>query len=128
MANVTDNPVWERLEVRVVEVRGAPAEKGEEVRRYVFGVPQGRLEGLRARFPTDNPEDLFERALNEDQAALSKHVLEGFEMPYRFVFPGARCTLPSPRPAPDYATPAGLCVWEEKPGFSMGDWQGRVRR
>jgi hypothetical protein len=126
MANVTDNPVWEGLEVRVVEVRGAPAEKSERVQRYVFGVPQGRLDGLRARFPTDNPEELFERALDEEQAALSKHVLHGLEGPYRFV--GALCTLPSPRPAPDYATPGGICVWEEKPGFSMGDWDGRFRR
>jgi hypothetical protein len=127
MANVTDNPAWEGLEVRVVEVRGAPAEKSEEVRRYVFGVPESRLDALRARFPTANPEELFERALNEDQAALSKRVLQGLEPPaYRFV--GARCTLPSPRPAPDYATPGGICLWEEKPDFSMGDWDGRFRR
>ena|SRR5690242_7880278 len=128
MANVTHNPVWEGLEVRVVEVRGAPAENDEEVRRYVFGVPEGRLEALRARFPTDNPEKLFERALNEDQAALSTHILEDFERPYRFVFRGARCTLPSPRPGPDYATPGGIRVWEEKSGFTMGDRDGRFRR
>jgi hypothetical protein len=127
MANVTDNPVWEGLEVRVVEVKGAPAEQGEGVRRYVFGVPASRLEALRARFPTDNPEERFERALNEEQAALSKHLLQGLEPPsYRFV--GAACTLPSPRPGPDYATPGGICVWAEKPSFKMGDWDGRSRR
>src|SRR5690348_1058907 len=114
MTNMTNNPAWDGVEARVVDVRRALADKTEKVRRYVFGVPEGRLEALRARFPTDNPEKLFERALNEDQAALSTHILEDFERPYRFVFRGARCTLPSPRPGPDYATPGGICVWEEK--------------
>ena len=120
--------MWEGLEVRVVEVRGAPAERDEKVQRYVFGVPEGRLEGLRARFPADNPENRFERALHEEQAALSTHILEAFKSPYRFVFRGARCTPPSPQPAPDYVTPGGICVWEEKRGFKMGNRQGRFRR
>ena len=55
----------------------------------MFGVPESRLDALRARFPIDNPEHLFERALNEDQAALSTHILEDFKTPYRFVFPGS---------------------------------------
>jgi hypothetical protein len=126
MMKVTNNPVWEGLEVRVVEVRGAPAEKSEKVRRYVFGVPESRLDALRARFPKANPENLFEHALDEDQTALSEHVPSGLKRPYRFV--GARCTLPSPRPHADYTTPAGIGLWAEKPGFKMGDWDGRFRR
>jgi hypothetical protein len=121
MTHVTDNPVWDGVEVRVVDVRRALADQTESVQRYVFGVPEGRLEALRARFPKDSPEQLFERALNEDQSALFKHVLHGLEAPYRFVFSGARCTLPSPRPDADGITPAGIRLWEEKPGFKMGD-------
>ena len=91
-------------------------------------MPESRLDALRARFPIDNPEHLFERALNEDQAALSTHILEAFKRPYRFVFRGARCTLPSPRPGPDCTTPGGIRVWEETSTFRMGDRDGRFRR
>jgi hypothetical protein len=58
--------------------------------------------------------------------ALSEHVPSGLKWPYRFV--GARCTLPSPRPHADYTTPAGIRLWAEKPGFKLGDWDGRLRR
>src|SRR5690349_3664563 len=128
MTNMTNNPAWEGVEARVVDVRRALADKTEKVQRYVFGVPEGRLEALRAQFPTDNPEKLFERASNEERTAISKHVFHGLEMPYRFVFRGARCTLAIPRPGPDYATPGGIRVWEEKPTFRMGDRDGRFRR
>jgi hypothetical protein len=128
MTNMANNPVWDGVEVRVVDVRRTLADQTERVQRYVFGVPEGRLDALRAQFPKDSPEHLFERALNEDQSALSKQVLHGLETPYRFVFRGARCTLPSPRPDADDTTPAGIRLWEEKPGFKMGDWDGRFRR
>jgi hypothetical protein len=127
MIKVTNNPVWDGVEVRMVELRRALTDQtGGKAQRYVFGVPEGRLDALRAQFPTANPENLFEHALDEDQTALSEHVLPGFKRPYRFV--GARCTLPSPRPNPDYTTSAGIRLWEEKPGFKMGDWDGRFRR
>ena len=126
MFKAPNNPVWDGVEVRVVELRRALSDQPEKAQRYVFGVPKGRLEALRARFPKANPENLFERALDEDQAALSEHLLSGLERPYRFV--GARCTLPSPRPNADYTTPAGVRIWEEKRGFKMGDWDGRFRR
>jgi hypothetical protein len=100
MTKAANNPVWDGVEVRVVDVRRALADQTEGVQRYVFGVPEGRLAALRAQFPKDNPEQRFERALNQDQSALSKRVLHGLEAPYRFVFRGARCTLPSPSPRP----------------------------
>jgi hypothetical protein len=128
MTNMTNNPVWDGVEARVVDVRRALGDKTEKVHRYVFGVPERRLNALRAQFPKENPENLFECALNEDQTAISKHVLHGLEMPYRFVFRGARCMLPSPRPDADYTTPGGIRIWEEKPSFRMGDRDGRFRR
>jgi hypothetical protein len=126
MMKLTNNPVWDGVEVRVVELRRALTDQTEKAQRYVFGVPGGRLDALRARFPKANPENLFERALDEDQTALSEHVPSGLRRPYRFV--GARCTLPSPRPHADYTTPAGIRLWAEKPGFRMGNWDGRFRR
>ena len=126
MIKVTNNPVWDGVEVRVVELRRALTDQTEKAQRYVFGVPEGRLDALRDQFPKDSPENLFEHALDEDQTAISEHVFSGLKRPYRFV--GARCTLPSPRPNADYTTPAGIRVWEEKRGFKMGDWDGRFRR
>jgi hypothetical protein len=126
MMQLTNNPVWDGVEVRVVELRHALTGQTEKVQRYVFGVPEGRLDALRAQFPKANPENLFGRALDEDQTALSEHLPSGLKRPYRFV--GARCTLPSPRPPADYTTTAGIRLWAEKPGFKMGDWDGRFRR
>jgi hypothetical protein len=105
MMKVTNNPVRDGVEVRVVELRGALTDQTEKAQRYVFGVPEGTLDALRARFPNANPENLFERALDEDQTALSEHVRSGLRRPYRFV--GARCTLPSPRPHAGRHSPLG---------------------
>ena len=51
MTKMANNPVWDGVEVRVVDVRRALADQTEGVQRYVFGVPEGRLAALRAQFP-----------------------------------------------------------------------------
>ena len=37
MTNMTNNPVWDGVEVRVVDVRRALADQTESVQWYVFG-------------------------------------------------------------------------------------------
>ena len=81
MMKVTNNPAWDGVEVRVVELRHALTGQTEKVQRYVFGVPKGTLDALRAQFPKANPENLFGRALDEDQTALSEHVPSGLKRP-----------------------------------------------
>ena len=122
MIKVTNNPVWDGVEVRVVELRRALTDQTEKAQRYVFGVPEGRLDALRARFPKANPENLFEHALDEDQTAISEHVLSGLKRPYRFV--GARCTLPSPRPDADDTTPAASAFGRKSGGLKWATGTG----
>jgi hypothetical protein len=52
----------------------------------VFAVSKSRIESLRGRFPKFTHENLFEEALNEDQADVSEHVLDGLRIPYKINF------------------------------------------
>jgi hypothetical protein len=108
------------MEERLVDIKHASTDLIEETQRYVFEVPQSRIESLRKRFPKFTPENLFEQALNEDKAEICEHVLDGLKMPYKIEFRGARCWLPIPRPEVDYATRGGIGIWSEKPCFPMG--------
>jgi hypothetical protein len=108
------------MEERLVDIKHALTDQTEETQRYVFGVPKNRIESLQGRFPKFTPERLFEEALNEDEAEISEHVLDGLRTPYKIEFRGARCRLPTPRPEVDYATRGGIGIWSEKPSFPMG--------
>ena len=118
--NELTEKIWSGIEARLVDIKHALANQAEEVHRYVFAVPKTRIESLRGRFPKFTPERLFEEALNEDQAEISEHVLHGLKRSYKIEFRGARCRLPWPRPATDYATRGGIGIWSEKPSFPMG--------
>ena len=59
MNELTDK-IWGAIEARLVDIKRARADQTEEVQRYVFAVPQSRIESLRGRFPKFNPENLFE--------------------------------------------------------------------
>jgi len=108
------------MEERLVDIKHALTDLIEETQRYVFEVPQSRIESLRKRFPKFTPENLFEQALNEDKAEICEHVLDGLKMPYKIEFRGARCRFPIPRPEVDYATRGGIGIWSEKSSFPMG--------
>jgi hypothetical protein len=110
---------WDGIEERLVDIKHPLADQTEETQRYVFGVPKSRIESLRGRFPKFTPEDLFEQVLNEDKAEISECVLHGLKMSYKIEFPGARCSLRSPRPEADYATRGEILIWSEKPSFPM---------
>ena len=119
MNELTDK-IWSGIEARLVEIKHALADQTEEMHRYVFAVPKTRIESLRGRFPRFTPENLFAEALNEDEAEISEQVPDGLRMPYKIEFRGARCRLPIPRPAADYATRGGIGIWSEKSSFPMG--------
>src|SRR5437868_14496660 len=107
MNELTDK-IWSGIEARLVDIKHALADQTEETQRFVFGVPKNRIESLKGRFPKFTPENLFEQALNEDKTEISEHVLHGIKTSYKIEFRGARCRLPSLRPAADYATRAGI--------------------
>jgi len=107
------------MEERLVDIKHALTDQTEETQRYVFGAPKNRIESLQGRFPKFTPEELFGQVLNEDKAEISEHVLHGLKTSYKIEFRGARCRLPWPRPAADYATRGGICIWGEKPSFPM---------
>jgi hypothetical protein len=119
MNELTDK-IWSGIEIRLVDIKHALPDQTEEVHRYVFAVPKTRIESLRGRFPKFTPERLFEEALNEDEAEISKHVLDGLRMPYKIEFRGASCRFPKPRIEADYTTRGGIFIWDEKPIFPMG--------
>ena len=119
MNELTDK-MWSGIEARLVDIRHALADQTEEMHRYVFAVPKTRIESLRGRFPKFTPESLFEEALNEDEAEISKHVLYGLRAPYKIEFRGASCRFPKPRIEADYTTRGGIFVWDEKAIFSNG--------
>jgi hypothetical protein len=119
MNELTDK-IWSGIEARLVDIRHALVDQKEEVHRYVFAVPKTRIESLRGRFPKFTPESLFEEALNEDEAEISEHVLDGLRMSYKIEFRGASCRFPKPRPEVDYTTRGGIFIWNEKPSFPMG--------
>ena len=118
--NELTEKIWSGIEARLVDVNHALADQTEEVHRYVFAVPKTRIESLRGRFPKFTPERLFEEALNEDEAEISEHVLDGLRMSYKIEFRGASCRFPKPRPEADYMTRGGIFIWNEKPSFPMG--------
>src|ERR1700751_2685561 len=118
--NQLTEKIWSGIEARLVDIKPALADQTEEVHRYVFAVPKTRIESLRGRFPKFTPESLFEEALNEDVAEISKHVLDGLRMPYKIEFRGASCRFPKPRIEADYTTRGGIFIWDEKPIFPMG--------
>ena len=118
--NELTEKMWSGIEARLVDIKHALANQAEEVHRYVFAVPKTRIESLRGRFPKFTPESLFEEALNEDQAEISEHVLDGLRMSYKIEFRGASCRFPKPRPEADYMTRGGIFIWNEKPSFPMG--------
>lgn len=125
---MTDNPVWGGVEVRVVDVRRALADQTESVQRYVFGVSEGTLDALRAQFPKDHPEQRFERALNEDQSALSKHVPTDSR---RLTSSSSQAPAARFRARPLMPmTPRrqAFAFGRRSRGFKMGDWDGRFRR
>jgi hypothetical protein len=119
MNELTDK-IWGAIEARLVDIKRARADQTEEVQRYVFAVPESRIESLRERFPKFNPENLFEQVLNEDKSEISEHVLDGLKLPYKIEFRGASCRFPRPRPESDYTTRGGVLIWKEKPSFPMG--------
>jgi hypothetical protein len=119
MNELTDK-IWNGIETRLVDIKHALADQTEETHRYVFAVPKTTIESLRGRLPKFTPERLFEEALNEDQAGISKHVLGGLRMPYKIEFRGASCRFPKPRVEADYTTRGGIFIWDEKPIFPMG--------
>jgi hypothetical protein len=119
MNELTDK-IWSGIEARLIDIKYALADQTEELHRYVFAVPKARIESLRGRFPKFTPENLFEQALNEDQAEICGYVLDALKMPYKIEFRGTRCRLPTPRPEVDYATRRGIGVWSEKSSFPMG--------
>jgi hypothetical protein len=119
MNELTDK-IWSGIEARLVDIRHALADQTEEMDRYVFAVPKTRIESLRGRFPKFTPERLFEEALNEAEAEISEHVLDGLRMPYKIEFRGASCCFPKPRIEVDYTTRGGILIWNEKPSFPMG--------
>jgi hypothetical protein len=119
MNELTDK-IWGGIEARLVDLKRARADQTQEVERYVFAVPESRIESLRPRFPKYTPENLFEQVLNEDKAEISEHVLGGLKIPYKIEFRGASCWFPRPRPESDYTTRGGVLIWKEKPSFPMG--------
>lgn len=108
------------IEERLIDIKYASADQTEETQRYVFGVPESRIESLRERLPKFTPENLFEQALSEDKAEISEYLFHGLKTPYKIEFRGARCRLPTPRPEVDSATRGGIRIWSEKPSFPMG--------
>jgi hypothetical protein len=119
MNELTDK-IWSGIEARLVDIKHALADQTQEMHRYVFAVPKTRIESLRGRFAKFTPESLFEEALNEDEAEISEHVLDGLRMSYKIEFPGATCRFPKPRIEADYTTRGGILIWDEKPSFPMG--------
>jgi hypothetical protein len=115
-----NSPVRYGMEERLVDIKHALTDQIEETQRYVFEVPRSRIESLQGRFPKFTPEELFGQVLSEDKAEISEHVLHGLKTSYRIEFRGARCRLPWPRPAADYATRGGIGIWSEKSSFPMG--------
>jgi hypothetical protein len=107
------------IEERLIDIKYASADQTEETQRYVFGVPESRIESLRERLPKFTPENLFEQVLDEDKAEISEYLFHGLKTSYKIEFPGARCSLRSPRPEADYATRRGILIWSEKPSFPM---------
>jgi len=59
------------IEERLIDIKYASADQTEETQRYVFGVPESRIESLRERLPKFTPENLFEQVLDEDKAETS---------------------------------------------------------
>ena len=118
MNELTDK-IWGGIEARLVDIKGALADQTEETQRCVFGVPKSRIASLGGRFPKFSPENLFEQVVNEDKAEISEYLFHGLKTSYKIEFPGARCSLRSPRPEADYATRRGILIWSEKPSFPM---------
>jgi hypothetical protein len=107
------------IEERLIDIKDASADQTEDRQRYVFGVPESRIESLRERLPKFTPENLFKQVLDEDEAEICEYLFHGLMTSYKIEFPGARCRLRSPRPEADYATRRGILIWSEKPSFPM---------